>query len=331
MRTAARLVLGSLLALGAASGSVWLWWQEQIKPLETVPQRVVIAPGSSIQQIAGELAETGIIRSPVAWRLWHRWQPDLSPKAGTYDLDPGLGLVQIAAQLDEGRGVVATYTIPEGWRIRQMAAYFEALGWFSAAEFEAAAAVIPAWLPPELPHLEGYLFPNTYSLALDQIAAEAVVAQMLGQFQQTALPLYSEQGELSLHEWVTLASIIEKEAVVAQERDLIAGVFWNRLELAMPLGADPTVEYFLNVRQTPERRLTYAEVATPSPYNTYINLGLPPTPIASPGLASLQAALAPAATDYLFFVARYDGSHVFSRTYSEHQAAQLEIIEAQGQ
>ncbi len=130
---------------------------------------------------------------------------------------------------------------------------------------------------------------------------------------------------------MTLASIIEKEAVVAQERDLIAGVFWNRLELAMPLGADPTVEYFLNVRQTPERRLTYAEVATPSPYNTYINLGLPPTPIASPGLASLQAALAPAATDYLFFVARYDGSHVFSRTYSEHQAAQLEIIEAQGQ
>lgn len=124
---------------------------------------------------------------------------------------------------------------------------------------------------------------------------------------------------------MTLASIVEKESVVDEERGTIAGVFTNRLEQNIPLGADPTVEYGLGITQTPEQPLTWAQVGTPSPYNTYINPGLPPTPIASPGSASLEVTLNPEATEYLFFVARYDGTHVFSRTLAEHEAAKNAI------
>jgi UPF0755 protein len=118
---------------------------------------------------------------------------------------------------------------------------------------------------------------------------------------------------------------VEKEAVVGQERPLIASVFAKRLREDIPLGADPTVEYGLGIQQTPEQPLTLAEVRTPSPYNTYINPGLPPTPISSPGLASLEVSLDPADTEYLYFVARYDGTHVFSRTLEEHESAQGRI------
>ncbi len=124
---------------------------------------------------------------------------------------------------------------------------------------------------------------------------------------------------------MTLASIVEKEAVVGSERPLIAGVFFSRLQKGMRLESDPTVEYALGIRQTADQPLTFAQVKTVSPYNTYLNPGLPPGPIASPGLASLKATLAPEKTDYLFFVARYDGTHVFSRTLQEHEAAVTKI------
>lgn len=147
---------------------------------------------------------------------------------------------------------------------------------------------------------------------------------MLGQFERVALPEYEETQPpepMTLHEWVTLGSIVEKEAVVPEERGTIAGVFWQRLRTGMNLGADPTVEYALGIRQTVDTPLTLAQVAVDSPYNTYRNPGLPPTAIASPGLASLQATLAPEETPYLYFVARYDGTHFFSRTLAEHEAA----------
>jgi UPF0755 protein len=128
---------------------------------------------------------------------------------------------------------------------------------------------------------------------------------------------------------VTLASIVEKEAVVPQERSRIAGVFTSRLRQGWTLGSDPTVEYALGIRQTADQPLTFDQVKIASPYNTYINPGLPPTPIASPGLASLKATLYPEDTPYLYFVARYDGTHVFSRTLAEHEAAQAAIRKQQ--
>jgi UPF0755 protein len=176
--------------------------------------------------------------------------------------------------------------------------------------------------------LEGFLYPDTYKIESENITPQGIVRQMLSRFEQVALPLYQKgrsQTSFDLREWVVLASIVEKEAVVASERSRIAGVFISRLLKGMRLQSDPTVEYALGIRQTADQPLTFAQVKTLSPYNTYLNPGLPPTPIASPGLASLEATLAPEKTDYLYFVARYDGTHVFSRTLKEHETAVAKI------
>jgi UPF0755 protein len=184
------------------------------------------------------------------------------------------------------------------------------------------------WLPEGIPHVEGFLYPDTYKLPTGQVSPLVVINQMLDRFEQIALPVYQQaQGKTpyTLLQWVTLASIVEKEAVISAERPQIASVFAKRLRENIALGADPTVEYALGIRQTVDQPLTYAQVQTPSPYNTYVNPGLPPTPISSPGVASLTASVNPADTDVLYFVARYDGTHVFSKTLAEHEAAQAAI------
>jgi UPF0755 protein len=299
-----------------------------------------IPPGTATQQIGRELEAAGLIRSSLAWDIWARWLQWQDPtggfKAGNYQLSPTQSLSAIAEKIWTGSVVQRSFTIPEGWSLRQMAAYFEEQGFFPAQDFLAAASQIDRnqypWLPADLPYLEGFLYPDTYKLNGDRLTPQDVLQQMLDRFEQMALPLYQQgqnQTQLNLREWVTLASIVEKEAVVPDERSRIAGVFSQRLRQGLPLGADPTVEYGLGIRQTVDQPLTLAEVNTPSPYNTYLNPGLPPTPIASPGLASLKAALYPENTPYLYFVARYDGTHVFSRTLAEHQAAQAAIRKQQ--
>ena len=342
-----RFVLGLLpVTLGIGAWTSWNWWSRVSAPSQApaaanaTAVQIRIPPGTAAQQIGHKLEATGLIRSAAAWNLWARWLHWQNPKggfkAGTYQLLPTQPLPEIANKIWSGQVVQQSFTIPEGWSLRQMAAYFEEQGFFPAAQFLTAASQIPRqqypWLPADLPHLEGFLYPDTYKVSGDRITATAVVQQMLNQFQQVALPLYEQgknQTNLDLKQWVTLASIVEKEAVVPQERSLIAGVFTARLRQGLPLGADPTVEYALNLRQTVDQPLTYEQVNTPSPYNTYRNVGLPPTPIASPGLASLKAALYPENTPYLYFVARYDGTHVFSRTLAEHNAAQAAIRKQQ--
>lgn len=326
--------------------SGWGWWSRQSSPTQNAATanaasvKFRVPPGTAAQQIGENLEAAGLIRSAQAWDLWARWLESQDPnggfKAGTYQLSPTEPLSQIADKIWRGQVVQQTFTIPEGWSLRQMAAYFEAQGFFSQSEFLAAASQIPrsefGWLPADLPHLEGFLYPDTYKVNSGRITPQAIVKQMLNQFAQVALPIYQQakkQTALDLKQWVTLASIVEKEAVVPQERSLIAGVFTSRLRKGIPLGSDPTVEYALNLRQTVDQPLTIAQVNTPSPYNTYRNAGLPPTPIASPGIASLKAALYPENTPYLYFVARYDGTHVFSRTLAEHSAAQAAIRKQQ--
>jgi len=321
----------------------WRWWSWAISPVlspsaDRAENQVLveIALGTSGQQIGADLADLELIRSEQAWTIWMKWlrlQAKLKPElegqfqAGTYQLSPTQSLPEIAAQIRSGTVIQATYTIPEGWTLAQMGDYFEAQGFFSAEEFlEAVNQVSPQdypWLPT-VPKLEGFLFPDTYQISGDRVSADRVVQQMLTQFERVALPLYEEakqQTDLSLLEWVTLASIVEKESVVAQERGVISGVFHNRLQTGMTLGADPTVEYGLGIKQTPDQPLTLKDVNTPNPYNTYLNPGLPPTPIAAPGKASLEATLYPQTTEYLYFVARYDGTHIFSRTLDEHNRA----------
>ncbi len=334
-------IVALLFGLGVWQG--WSWWQGALSPIltnktsttATESIKFTVTPGMAGAQIGTKLAEAGLIKSLTAWKIW-TWQQQKRDskggfKAGTYLLSPQDDLPTIATKIWRGDIMQTTFTIPEGWSIAQMGKYFESLDYFSAADFTAAASKIPrdkySWLPPNLPHLEGFLYPDTYQVTSDLISEpQAIVGIMLNRFQQIALPVYQQaQTNLSLLEWVTLGSIVEKEAVIARERPLIAGVFTARLKQGIKLESDPTVEYGLGIKQTADRPLTYAEVGTPSPYNTYMNAGLPPTAIANPGIASLKATLNPETTEYLFFVARYDGTHVFSKTLAEHEAATKKI------
>ncbi|WP_416670647.1 endolytic transglycosylase MltG [Egbenema bharatensis] len=330
--------------IGVCGWQGWAWWswasapvasEQEVSPTADGTVQLQIPPGSTAQEIGENLKAIGLIRSTTAWNLWTRWETlrdrNGSFQAGTYEISPTEALSDIAGKIWSGSIVERSFTIPEGWSIREMAIYFENQGFFSAEEFVAATEQIPTeafpWLSPDLPHLEGFLYPDTYKVAEDT-SPTAIVNQMLARFEQVALPIY-EQGQAqtpySFLEWVTLASIVEKETVIDDERPEIAGVFARRLRDGIPLGADPTVEYALGIRQTEDQPLTFAQVRIPSPYNTYINAGLPPTPIASPGVSSLEVSLEPPDTDYLYFVARYDGTHVFSRTLAEHEAAQAAI------
>jgi UPF0755 protein len=332
-------------AIGLCAWQGWLWWSWASAPAqaeetptpdaEASTLRIQIPEGTSAQQIGQDLQEAGIIRSTAAWDLWTRWRM-LGDRqggylAGTYELSPAEPMTEIADQIWQGEVVESSFTIPEGWSLNQMARYFEEQGFFNADEFLAATRQIPRsrypWLPESIPQLEGFLYPDTYQVA-GEVTPQSVINQMLDRFEQVALPVYQQgrsQTPYTLLQWVTLASIVEKEAVISAERPTIASVFARRLREDIPLGADPTVEYALGIQQTPDSPLTLAQVNTPSPYNTYINAGLPPTPIASPGIASLEASLNPGDTEFLYFVARYDGTHVFSRTLAEHEAAQRTI------
>ncbi len=324
-------------ALGLGTWLGWSWWNKSISPTQN--DRVTeirVKPGTAAQQIGQQLEDAGVIRSSQAWNLWARYLQKQEPtggfKAGEYVIVPNQSLPAVAAQIWRGKVIELSFTIPEGWSLRQMGEYFEKQGFFSAQEFLAATRKIPRneypWLPANLPHLEGFLYPDTYKLNGDSVTPEIIIRQMLNQFQVVALPIYEQgknQTDLDLLEWVTLGSIVEKEAVIPQERSRIAGVFAARLRKGMLLQTDPTVEYALNIRQTKEQPLTFAQIKVASPYNTYVVPGLPPTPIASPGKASLKAAMYPEKTPYLYFVARYDGTHVFSKTLSEHTAAQVAI------
>lgn len=324
--------LGVLVLLG------WASWRGLTAPVESQavePVEFTVKSGTTGNQIGAELARAGLIKSTQGWKLWTKFKQATDGsggfKAGTYLLSPEESLADIASTIWNGEIMQSQFTIPEGWSTKQMAAYFESLGYFSAEEFEQAVTKIPydqyPWLPQNLPILEGFLYPDTYKISSDRTDnPQAIINTMLDHFQDLALPVYeAQQPNMSLLDWVTLSSIVEKEAVIGDERRLIAGVFTARLDKGMRLESDPTVEYGLGIRQTADQPLTYAQVGTPSPYNTYLNAGLTPTPIASPGIASLKATLDPEGTNYLFFVARYDGTHVFSETLNEHEAATREI------
>jgi UPF0755 protein len=328
-------ILAPIALLAAASGIGVSWWNGIAAPASTDPNakpiQIQVKSGATAQSVGQELETKGAIKSQLAWKLWTAWQSKQgkgAPQKGTYEVSPNQSLAAIAAQISEGKVIQSGFVIREGWNIKQMAEYFEKQGMFKAADFIAATKEIPKdkfpWLPDGLPHLEGFLYPETYKVPTETITPKGVVTQMLKQFEQVALPEYQKATatqKLSLLQWVSLASVVEKEAVIPDERSKIAGVFTTRLAKNMRLESDPTVEYGLGIKQTADRPLTFAEVKRPNPYNTYVNAGIPPGPIASPGIGSLKAVLNPDSTDLLFFVAKYDGTHVFSKTLSEHVAA----------
>jgi len=300
------------------------------------PLRYVTVGGSrDLYKLGKTLQQRRVVRNPFAFALLARAmgaEGRIHP--GTYGLSPGQSPVQIISWLMEGRGQVLRVTVPEGYSIAKIAQLLEAKGWGHSTRFQTLANQPSsftdkhAWLKdlPSGATLEGFLFPDTYMFEVGQLTETVLIDRMLERFEAVNRREYrrANAATMSLYEALTLASIIELEAVRPEERPLISGVFQNRLKIGMRLGSDPTVEYALG-RHQGERGLSLRDVRVDSPYNTYRYAGLPPGPIANPGLASFRAALHPQETDFLYFVARGDGTHAFTRTYTDHLAAQRRL------
>jgi UPF0755 protein len=243
-------------------------------------------------------------------------------KAGEYQFAEPMTAREVIDKIARGDVYRRRITFREGLTIPEMAAVFEQSGFGTAAAFTQAAsnATLISELDPAARNLEGYLFPETYSLPRET-PASVLIEQMVGLFHKALTPAIREgitaQG-LSIREAVTVASLVEKETAVAGERPLVAAVYLNRKRIGMPMQADPTVIYALQLAGRYDGNIRRADLQFDSPYNTYRYPGLPPGPIASPGRAALEAVAQPADADYLYFVSRNDGSHVFSRTLAEH-------------
>lgn len=322
-----RILLGiSALAFAiAVAGGAWLYSmvQRPYKGYAETEAFVEIAPGTSPQGMGRALTEAGVVRSPLAFRL-AVWLEGAGRRlqAGEYRFDTPMTPRAVVEKIVRGDVFLRPVTFREGLTIRQMAAVFEERGFGSAAEFVAAASKPDAIkeLDPAARDLEGYLFPDTYTLPRRTTATD-LVARMVARFEKALTPEIRQAAAargLSVRELVTLASIVEKETGSSDERALVAAVYSNRLKVGMGLQCDPTVIYALERAGRYTGNLTRADLQFDSPYNTYRYAGLPPGPIASPGQASLEAAARPADVSYLFFVSRNDGTHAFATTLDEH-------------
>ena len=273
--------------------------------------------GSSARHIATELKQAGIIRSRWAFLLLHLYQ-HRSLKAGEYAFDHPDTLSNIYGRIARGDTYARVLTVPEGYNIFDIAAEVEKLGIDSQQNFLEQArsqVALVRDLDPFAPSLEGYLYPDTYRFARKNKAPD-VVAAMVKRFHQEAQQIGLTSD---VHRIVTMASIVEKETAVQEERPLVAGVFYNRLAQHMALDTDPTVIYAALLANRYRGTIYASDLKYSSPYNTYRNQGLPPGPIAKPGKASLLAAMHPTHTDYLYFVSDNQGHHRFSKSLEEHQ------------
>jgi UPF0755 protein len=323
----------ALLALALViAGAGWIGWASRPPAPGGGPARIVVEPGTSLRSLARELEEQEVIRSALLFEGWLRLH-GAHVHAGTYELSRDADLFGVADQLVRGETQLLSVTVVEGLRLEQIAGVTARALPIDSAAFAAAAAdsvLADSLLPDSLigaraSSLEGYLFPETYRVD-PGIDARELARVMVAQFRQEFGPAWRARAdslERSVHEIVTLASIVEEEARVPEERKTIAGVYWNRLRRGMPLEADPTVQYALGGHR---QRVLYRDLEIDSPYNTYRNPGLPPGPIASPGRAALEATLYPDSVPYLFFFAIGEGGrHTFSETYAEHMRKRREL------
>ena len=319
------LTLIGLLVVGGclAAGTLYRRTTQPFKGYAGAEQFVDIERGSGSRAIGQQLVDAGVVRDPITFRA-ALWRTGLARQleAGEYRFASPMTPLAVVEKLARGETYVRLVTFPESLTIPEMAAIFEEQGWGSAAAFVDAAhdASAVGQMDPDARDLEGYLFPETYALPR-RTTAVRLVHLMVKRFEEIFTDDLRREAMirgLTIRQAVTLASLIEKETARPEERPIVAAVYLNRLKLGMVLQCDPTVIYAL--RQTGRYRgnLTRADLTFDSPYNTYRYPGLPPGPIAAPGLASLQAAVRPGQVDYLYFVSRNDGSHVFARTLAEH-------------
>jgi UPF0755 protein len=341
-RLGVTLLLAILTMVGAASATVAISRTSEVVPgpaneiargeLTDEPSAVTIVQGDSAAQISRRLLAGQAIESHTRFELLALllgWESRLEP--GSYSFEAGLTTFEILRRIHSGETSPLRVVIPEGLRVEQVTDRLAQAGVVDRADFAAAleaaaettVATALAAQRPAGTSLEGYLFPSAYSFPLGTTAEDAL-RMMLLRFNDSLTPALWEQIRASgrtLHEILTIASIIEREVVEDAERTLVSAVIWNRLEAGMPLQMDSTVQYAVgNEQEWWKRDLTADDLVVESPYSTYVVSGLPPTPIASPGLASIEAAATPANVPYIFFVARGDGTHAFAVTYEEHQA-----------
>ncbi len=302
-----------------------------LSPARGDEARVHVPGGASLSSIANILEDNSVIRSPLAFKVITKIRGlENSLRAGDYVIPPGESLWETVSLMTTGRGDMLRFTIPEGLTAKQVVERI--CGALEGIDRERLLALVSGdslarELGLEVPRLIGYLFPETYFVP-PGIAEEELVRLMVGNFLKVYEELAAQASPpagMDRHQSVILASIVEKEAVLDRERPIISSVFLNRLERKRPLESCATVLFVLGKHKS---RLLYRDLEVKSPYNTYLHRGLPPGPICNPGRASLKAALGPAETNYLYFVARGDGSHSFNRSLVEHNRAKNQFRKA---
>jgi len=320
------LMCGALMA-ATASG---LWLRHNLLGTRSqMPVSLEIAPGTSARQIIEELHDHDLVPSPVAALLYLRAQANgRSMHFGQYLFDAGLRPVDVLEMVLEGNLEMFEVTVVEGDSAREVGELFSSLGVGSLEEWTALVSRVEWIAPvvPDAPSLEGFFFPDTYRFAVGidaEDAAHHLTERFLSVWRRELGTVGTSWG--SPLEVVTLASLVEAETSIAEERPLVAGVFVNRLRRGMLLQCDPTVVYALQRRNEWRGRLLRIHWEVDDPYNTYRYPGLPPGPINCPGRAAIAAALAPATTPFLYFVASPGGGHTFSRTLAEHNRAVAQL------
>ncbi len=301
------------------------------------PVFITVAPGDTAGTIAGRLEDASVIDNASSFRFLAKFTgAERSLAAGEYEFARGTSVLDALGRMQKGLTSARIVTIPEGLRLEEIGALLEKRGIVSSSDLLAAANAYAAKNGASLPllatrpagaSLEGYLYPATYGFS-PKVSAQDVVELMVKALDERFPPALREEARqkgLSVHQTLVLASIVEREVVVPEERPLVASVYLNRLAQGTLLQADPTVQYAVASRASVaqngywKRELSAEDLQSGSPYNTYVKTGLPPGPIANPGIDSIIAVIRPAQTSYLYFVARPDGSHAFSTTFEEHE------------
>ena len=322
--------LGSAVVFCLLLGMAFFWHSHLNAPKAGSDGKTVlfrVESGMSAANIADQLKKDQLIDNVAAFRTEAKISGlEKSLQAGAYRLTRGMSVRQIIDVFAAGKVEQIAFTVPEGYTVTQIAELIEQMKLGKKARFlELARNYAPyEYMQTENPDVvykaEGFLFPSTYYLSAD-MNEKQVLAMMAAEFNKRFTPEKQQQlaaKGLTARQWVTMGSLVEKEAQVETDRPLIAGVFYNRLYDEMPLQSCATIQYIIGY---PKAELTVADTERPSPYNTYLHPGLPPGPIANPGAAALMAALEPAQTEYKFFVVQQNGAHRFSRTYDEHLQA----------
>lgn len=332
-----------LLLLGLVFVCAFVWYRFSLRPVDvdgTDRVTVRIEPGASTRGIAALLSEKGIVRSPAAFRLYARMHgADGSLQAGTFILTPGMTPAEIIEALRSGKGQEIVLTIPEGFTVTDIDALLArkqlaATGAFLRCAQECALQEF-AFMPSGEERatrggrVEGYLFPDTYFVNPEEFSADAFLRRLLAAFRTKVVDEFD--GEIaasgrSLHEIITMASLIEEEAITDAERPVIAGILWKRYDDGRGLGVDATVRYIL---EKPTAAITTGDLNTDSPYNTRKFRGLPPGPIANPGLLSIRAAIYPKETAYWYYLHDRQGRIHYAETNEEHNLNRIEHLKKQ--